>query len=68
MTITASSAWAALAAHQQAMANSHLKDLFASDPQRVQALSLSFDGLYYDFSKQRLTAETLGLLTALASS
>ena len=66
MTITASSAWAALAAHQQAMANSHLKDLFASDPQRVQSLSLSFDGLYYDFSKQRLTAETLGLLTALA--
>ena len=66
MTITASSAWAALAAHQQAMANSHPKDLFASDPQRVQALSLSFDGLYYDFSKQRLTAETIGLLTALA--
>ena len=66
MTITASPAWAALAAHQQAMANSHLKDLFASDPQRVQSLSLSFDGLYYDFSKQRLTAETLGLLTALA--
>ena len=66
MTITASSAWAALAAHQQAMANSHLKDLFASDPQRVQALSLSFGGLYYDFSKQRLTAETIGLLTALA--
>ena len=66
MTITASPAWAALAAHQQAMAISHLKDLFASDPQRVQSLSLSFDGLYYDFSKQRLTAETLGLLTALA--
>ena len=67
MTITASPAWAALRTHQQAMANSHLRDLFAGNPQRVESLSLAFDGLYYDFSKQRLTAETIGLLAALAS-
>ena len=67
MTITASPAWTALRTHQQAMANSHLRDLFAGNPQRVESLSLAFDGLYYDFSKQRLTAETIGLLAALAS-
>ena len=66
MTITASPAWAAVDSHQQTIGNSHLRDLFASDPQRVQSLSLSFDGLHYDFSKQRLTSETIGLLASLA--
>lgn len=44
----------------------HLRDLFAQDPDRVASLSLSFDGLFYDFSKQRLTPKTLGLLRDLA--
>ncbi len=66
MTITASNAWAAVAGHYQGIANTHLRDLFKNDPQRVQSLSLSYEGLYYDFSKQRMTAETLALLVGLA--
>jgi len=66
MTITASNAWAAVEAHCQTLAGTHLRDLFASDPKRVESLTLSFEGFHYDFSKQRLTSETLGLLTALA--
>ena len=67
MTITASPAWAAIDAHRKVFANTHLRDLFASDPKRVESLTLSFDDILYDFSKQRLTAETLRLLAALAT-
>jgi glucose-6-phosphate isomerase len=66
MTITASPAWTALNTHRQAFADTHLRDLFAGDPRRVESLTLSFEGLHYDFSKQRLSTETLGLLVALA--
>ena len=66
MTITASPAWAAIDAHRKTFGKTRLRDLFASDAQRVDSLSLSFDDIYYDFSKQRLTRETLGLLVALA--
>ncbi|MFZ4534728.1 glucose-6-phosphate isomerase [Propionivibrio sp.] len=66
MTITTSPAWAAIKAHRQSFAATHLRDLFASDPTRAESLSLSFDGILYDFSKQRLTVETLGLLASLA--
>ncbi len=66
MTITSSSAWAPIDAHRQAFAKTHLRDLFENDSQRVESLSLSFDGILYDFSKQRLTTETLSLLMSLA--
>ncbi|MEI7429498.1 MAG: glucose-6-phosphate isomerase [Betaproteobacteria bacterium] len=66
MTITASNSWAAIEAHRQTLAGTHLRELFGNDPKRVSSLSLSFDGIYYDFSKQRLSAETLKLLVALA--
>ncbi|MEI7611535.1 MAG: glucose-6-phosphate isomerase [Betaproteobacteria bacterium] len=66
MTITASNAWTAVASHCQGLAKTHLRDLFANDPQRVESLTLSFEGLYYDFSKQRLTLESIGLLAELA--
>lgn len=66
MTITASPAWAAINAHRDVISKAHLRDLFAADPKRVESLSLSFDGMYYDFSKQRVTAETMGLLVSLA--
>ena len=66
MTITASAAWAALDSHRGAIAKTHLRDLFAADPKRVESLSLSFGGMFYDFSKQRMTAETLALLVSLA--
>ncbi len=66
MTITASAAWAALDTHRGAIAKTHLRDLFAANPKRVESLSLSFGGMFYDFSKQRMTAETLALLVSLA--
>ncbi|SDI67742.1 glucose-6-phosphate isomerase [Propionivibrio dicarboxylicus] len=67
MTFTRSKPWDALVKHRQDLEGTHLRELFARDPDRVARLSLSFDGLYYDFSKQRLTPETLGLLHALAN-
>ncbi len=66
MTFTHSKAWLALEAHRQSLVGMHLRELFASDRQRASSLALSFEGLYYDFSKQRLTGETLDLLRALA--
>ncbi len=66
MTITASRTWADLCAHRQEMEKTHLRDFFAGDPERAGSLSLSFDDILYDFSKQRLTRETLGLLVKLA--
>jgi glucose-6-phosphate isomerase len=66
MTITSSPAWVALAAHCQSFSKMQLRDLFASDARRAQSLSLAFDDILYDFSKQRLGDETLALLLALA--
>ena len=66
MTITASSAWAALDAHCDACATVHLRDLFERDPQRAESFSLSFDTILFDYSKQRVSAQTLGLLVDLA--
>jgi len=65
MNITASAAWKAIEAHRQSLAPVHLRQLFARDPDRVAALSLSFDGLLYDFSKQRMDSTTLALLVEL---
>jgi glucose-6-phosphate isomerase len=58
-------AWRALQSHAEANRNIHLRDLFAADPRRFAALSLEADGLLLDFSKQRVSAETLQLLRAL---
>ena len=66
MTITASPAWAAIHAHRDVVSKTHLRDLFAADPKRVESLTLSFDGMFYDFSKQRVTSETMDLLVSLA--
>jgi len=66
MTITSSPAWRALDVYSRAFAPTHLRELFAGDAQRAQSLSLAFDDLLFDFSKQRLNGETLGLLFALA--
>ena len=66
MTITASKSWAALEAHRKSLTGTSLREFFQRDPGRVAALSRNFEGLYYDFSKQRLTTETLSLLADLA--
>jgi glucose-6-phosphate isomerase len=59
-------AWSALAAHHEAIAGTHLRELFAADPARGERMTAEGAGLYLDYSKNRITSETLGLLTALA--
>ncbi len=61
-------AWAALAAHRDAMAGQDLRQLFAADPGRAERLSLRLGDLLLDFSKNWLTADTMGLLCGLASA
>ncbi len=65
MNITSSAAWKALEAHRQSLSPVHLRQLFASNPDRVAALSLSFADILYDFSKQRMDSATLPLLVEL---
>ena len=48
------------------MAGRHLRELFAEDPGRVEALTATGADLVLDYSKHRITRDTLGLLTALA--
>ncbi|MGA7703583.1 MAG: glucose-6-phosphate isomerase [Solirubrobacteraceae bacterium] len=59
-------AWAALSAHHREIADTHLRDLFASDPTRGERLTAEGAGLYLDYSKHRITEETISLLVALA--
>jgi glucose-6-phosphate isomerase len=58
--------WRALEVHYQQMADRHLRDLFAEDPDRGETMTAEVDGIYLDYSKHRVTAETIGLLAALA--
>lgn len=60
-------AWQALLAHRRALAGSSLSALFSADPQRFARLSLQWDEWLADWSKQRLTPETMGLLLAYAN-
>ena len=60
--------WKALAAHYEAVRDLHLRDLFAKDPARGERLTVEAAGLYLDYSKNRLTDETLRLLLALAEA
>jgi glucose-6-phosphate isomerase len=60
--------WQALAAHERQIRGLHLHDLFASDPRRGERLALEAVGVYLDYSKNRVTDETLRLLVALAES
>ncbi len=59
-------AWAALERHHAEVADVHLRELFAGDPGRGTRLALEAVGLYLDYSKNRITDETLRLLMALA--
>jgi glucose-6-phosphate isomerase len=60
--------WQALARHWERMQGVHMRDLFAEDPQRARRLTGEVAGLYVDYSKHRLTGETLDLLLALAGA
>ncbi len=59
-------AWTALTAHRKSFDTAHLRDLFASDPKRGERLTAEAGGIFLDYSKNRVTDETLALLVKLA--
>jgi glucose-6-phosphate isomerase len=65
-SLTERPAWKALEAHHREVRDLHLRDLFASDAGRAARFTREAVGLYADFSKHRITDETLRLLLALA--
>lgn len=65
-TITASPAWQALVAHYQDIQSAHLRQMFSDDPKRGEHFTVEASGIYLDYSKNRVTEETLTLLIQLA--
>ncbi len=65
-SLTARPAWKALEAHYEKVRDLHLRTLFAHDPKRGERLTAEGAGLYLDYSKNRITDETLDLLLQLA--
>jgi len=59
-------AWKALGVHSKKMAKVHLRKLFADDPKRGQRLTLDAAGIFLDYSKNRVTDQTIKLLLQLA--
>ncbi len=64
--LTERPAWKALEAHHLNIGAVHLRELFAGDPGRGERLALEAAGVYLDYSKNRITDETVGLLVGLA--
>jgi glucose-6-phosphate isomerase len=64
--LTSRPAWKALATHYEAVRGQHLRDLFAADPQRGERMTVDAVGLFLDYSKHRITDDTLKLLLQLA--
>ncbi len=64
-TLTQSSAWNALIQHQNEIGGFHLRRLFADDPHRFDNFSLRLGDILFDYSKNRITTETMALLTGL---
>jgi len=60
-------AWKALQEHHAKIKNVHLRELFAEDPRRGERFTLEAAGLYLDYSKNRVTTETMRLLLDLAA-
>src|SRR5262245_32042365 len=58
--------WDALDAHYKKVSKLHLRQLFAEDPERAERMAVEAVGLYLDYSKNRITYETLKLLLRLA--
>ncbi len=63
---TETQAWAALTTHFSQVNNDHLKNLFTKDPARFSEFSIKFEDILLDYSKNRVTKETMTLLTQLA--
>jgi len=66
VSLTQLAIWKELQQHYQQIKDLHLRDLFQLDPERGKRFSFQAVGLYVDFSKQRITEETLRLLVELA--
>jgi len=66
--VTQSPAWLALEAHYRAIRDTHLRALFADDPKRGEQMTTEAAGIYFDYSKNRATKETLRLLFDLAEA
>ena len=64
--LTELSAWKSLAQHYEKIHTTHLRDLFAQDPSRGTRLTAEAEGIYLDYSKHRITDETVKLLLQLA--
>src|SRR5690606_23610192 len=60
--------WKALEQHAAGLRTLHLRDLFAQDPKRFETFSRCEINLLFDFSRQRVTSETLSLLISLANA
>jgi glucose-6-phosphate isomerase len=60
------SAWKELSAHYEQIRDTHLRDLFAADPRRGERLTLEACGIYLDYSKNRVTYDTVRMLLQLA--
>jgi glucose-6-phosphate isomerase len=65
-SVTTRPGWKALESHHQKLRELHLRQLFADDPKRGERLTTEAVGLYLDYSKNRITDETLKLLLQLA--
>lgn len=65
-TLSQSPAWLALEAHAREIRNGHLLELFAQDPARASRFTVEFDEILLDYSKQRITTQTMSLLLDLA--
>ncbi|MEY2447102.1 MAG: glucose-6-phosphate isomerase [Acidimicrobiaceae bacterium] len=63
-----STEWEALGAHHEQVGELHLRDLFADDPRRGTRFAVEFGDLYLDYSKNRITSDTLPLLLAVAEA
>lgn len=63
---TETSAWKALKAHRQDMKNVQMKDLFKEDPERFEKMSVLFDEILFDYSKNLITGQTLKKLFQLS--
>ncbi len=66
--ISASPAWNALVRHHDEIGKRHLREFFDEDPDRGRELALTVGDLYVDYSKHRVTRETLKLLVDLAKA
>jgi len=67
-SLTTRTTWTKLQSHHQDIGSKHLKDLFAEEPRRGESLTLSALGIHLDYSKNRITSETISLLVDLARS